>query len=243
MMDSMSDTVLLFVHQEHSVAGHMATLFSERGYKFERCCPCMGDPVPESAEPYAAVVMFGGPMSANDCAMDGIRKELDFIPKILGAEVPFLGLCLGGQLLARVLGAKISTHDAGHIEAGFTKIYPTEAGRAWFEESDIFYQWHREGFDVPETATLLATGDIFPNQAFSYGKNAIATQFHPEITREMIDRWTMHGAHRLGRPGAQPRQAHLKGWDLFNKNVDRWGRSLLDRFGLHGTTAMVEAVE
>ena len=243
MKDSMSDTVLLVVHQKYSVAGHIGALFAERGYKLEQVCPCAGDETPQSAEPYAAVVMFGGPMSANDCAMDGIRKELDFIPKILEAEVPFLGLCLGGQMLARVLGGKITAHPEGHIESGFTRIYPTEAGRDWFTETDIFYQWHREGFEVPESATLLATGDVFANQAFVYGTNAIGTQFHPEITRDMIDRWTMHGAHRLGRPGAQPRQAHIKGWELFNGRIDRWGRSLLDRFGLRGTTRLVEAAD
>jgi GMP synthase (glutamine-hydrolysing) len=243
MKDPMSDTVLLVVHQKYSVAGHMGTLFEERGYKLERCCPCNGDEMPQSAEHYAAVVMFGGPMSANDCSLDGIRAELDFIPKILDAGVPFLGLCLGGQMLARVLGGKITGHQAGHIESGFTRIYPTEAGEEWFKESDIFYQWHREGFEVPDSATLLATGDIFPNQAFVYGENAIGTQFHPEITRDMIDRWTMHGAHRLGRPGAQPRQAQIKGWELFNERVDRWGRSLLDRFGLRGATRLVEAAD
>ena len=173
-------------------------------------------------------------MSANDCWMPGIKAELDFVPKVLEAEIPFLGLCLGGQILARVLGADVRPHADGHIESGYTRIYPTEAGREWFAESDIFYQWHREGFDTPSTATLIAKGDIFPNQAFVYNKSAIATQFHPEITREMIDRWTMHGAHRLNRPGAQPRQAHIMGWELFNERIDLWVKSLLDRFQLFG---------
>lgn len=239
----MSDTVLLVVHQKTSVAGHMGTLFSERGYELETCCPCAGAEMPKRAEDYAAVVMFGGPMSANDCSMDGIRAELDFIPKVLDAKVPFLGLCLGGQMLARVLGAKIGPHPDGLVESGFTRIKPTEAGSDWFAECDTFYQWHREGFDVPETATLLASGDIYPNQAFVYGENAIATQFHPEITRDMIDRWTMHGAHRLGRPGAQPRQAHVKGWELFSERVDRWGRGLLDRFALRGPAHLAEAAD
>jgi GMP synthase (glutamine-hydrolysing) len=59
----------------------------------------------------------------------------------------------------------------------------------------------------------------------------------------MIDRWTMHGAHRLGRPGAQPRLAHVKGWEMFNEQVDRWGRSLLDRFGLRGPARLAEAAD
>ena len=226
--------VLLIVHQKKSVSGHIGALLSNLGYNLDKRCPCIGDPLPQNLENYVAVVVFGGPMSANDCGMEGIKKELDFIPDVLKLKIPFLGLCLGGQLLARVLGAKVSPHELGHIESGFTKIYPTKIGEDWFSESDIFYQWHREGFNVPDGAQLLAKGDKFPNQAFVYGSNAIATQFHPEITRDMIDRWTMHGAHRLNRPGAQPRQAHVKGWELYNKQIDLWSKSLLNRFGLKG---------
>ena len=228
------NTILLIVHQKKSVSGHIGTLLSNLGYNLDKRCPCIGDPLPENLENYAAVVVFGGPMSANDCAMEGIKKELDFIPDVLKLKMPFLGLCLGGQLLARVLGAKVSPHELGHIESGFTKIYPTKIGEDWFSESDIFYQWHREGFNVPDGAQLLAKGDKFPNQAFVYGSNAIATQFHPEITRDMIDRWTMHGAHRLNRPGAQPRQAQVKGWEVYNQQIDLWSKSLLNRFGLKG---------
>ena len=228
------NTILLIVHQKKSVAGHIGTLLSNLGYNLDKRCPCIGDPLPQNIENYAAVVVFGGPMSANDCAMEGIKKELDFIPDVLKLKMPFLGLCLGGQLLARVLGAKVSPHELGHIESGFTKIYPTKIGEDWFAESDIFYQWHREGFNVPDGAQLLAKGDKFPNQAFVYGSNAIATQFHPEITRDMIDRWTMHGAHRLNRPGAQPRQAQVKGWEVYNQQIDLWSKSLLNRFGLKG---------
>ena len=228
------NTILLIVHQKKSVSGHIGTLLSNLGYNLDKRCPCIGDPLPQNIENYAAVVVFGGPMSANDCAMEGIKKELDFIPDVLKLKMPFLGLCLGGQLLARVLGAKVSPHELGHIESGFTKIYPTKIGEDWFAESDIFYQWHREGFNVPDGAQLLAKGDKFPNQAFVYDSNAIATQFHPEITRDMIDRWTMHGAHRLNRPGAQPRQAQVKGWEVYNQQIDLWSKSLLNRFGLKG---------
>ncbi|MBH67406.1 MAG: hypothetical protein CMM58_03545 [Rhodospirillaceae bacterium] len=239
----MTDTVLLVVHQKKSVPGHIGSLFSERGYLFDRRCPCEGDPLPEEPEAYAAIVFFGGPMSANDCSMPGIKAELEFIPKILKAKIPFFGLCLGGQMLARVLGAQVAPHKDGHIESGYTRIYPTELGKDWFSNSNIFYQWHKEGFEMPRTANLLATGDIFPNQAFVYGENAIATQFHPEITREMIDRWTMHGAHRLNRTGAQPRQAHVKGWEIFNESIEMWSRSILDRFGLHGSKTLADVAD
>ncbi|MGB1844180.1 MAG: GMP synthase, partial [Thalassobaculaceae bacterium] len=65
----MQDTVLLIVHQKKSVPGHIGHLFDERGYKFDRRCPCLGDELPKELDSYAAVVIFGGPMSANDCWM------------------------------------------------------------------------------------------------------------------------------------------------------------------------------
>ena len=74
------------------------------------------------------------------------------------------------------------------------------------------YQWHADGFDLPEGAELLAIGGAdFPNQAFRYGK-AVGLQFHPEVTYHMMCRWTIRGAERLTRPGAQSRPLHLGGW-------------------------------
>jgi GMP synthase (glutamine-hydrolysing) len=116
MKEKTSNIVLLIVHQKKSVAGHIGALLAERGYNLERCCPCTGDTLPVNLDSYAAVVVFGGPMSANDCSIEGIRQELNFIPKVLKAEIPFLGLCLGGQMLARVLGAEVTPHKKGHIE-------------------------------------------------------------------------------------------------------------------------------
>ena len=114
--------ILLIVHQKKSVSGHIGTLLSNLGYNLDKRCPCIGDPLPQNLENYAAVVVFGGPMSANDCAMEGIQKELDFIPDVLKLKIPFLGLCLGGQLLARVLGAKVSPHELGHIAVSYTHL-------------------------------------------------------------------------------------------------------------------------
>ena len=232
MTATMSGTALLLVHQSESDTGRIGVMLANRGFEIERCCPCAGDILPQDAAAYDVVVSYGGPMSANDCGIDGIRNELNFIPTVLAAGIPFIGLCLGGQLLARALGARVSPHPRGLVEAGFMRIRPTAAGRDWFVESDMFYQWHREGFEVPDSATLLATGDVYPNQAFIYGDNAVATQFHPEVTRDMIDRWTMHGVHQLGQGAAQPCRAHIVGWTLYQARVGRWAAAMLDRLGL-----------
>ena len=239
-----SDTILVLVHQKTSTPGRIGELLEERGYRIDRRCACIGEDIPESVDGYAGVVVFGGPMSANDdgCS-EGIRKELDFIPKVLDAGVPFFGICLGGQLLARVLGANVAPHADGHVEVGYYRVSPTDAGRHLFEHSEHFYQFHREGFEVPETATLLATGaESYPNQAFSYG-NALGIQFHPEITRAMIDRWTMGGAHRMDCPGGQPRRAHLIGHRLFDAGIERWSRNALTWLGMPGAAAMADAAD
>ena len=70
------NTILLIVHQKKSVSGHIGILLSSLGYNLDKRCPCIGDPLPQNLENYAAVVVFGGPMSANDCDMEGIKLSL-----------------------------------------------------------------------------------------------------------------------------------------------------------------------
>ena len=123
---------------------------------------------------------------------------------------PFLGICLGAQMLAHHLGSRVFRHPDGHAEVGYYPIRPTEIGRAvcdpWPEQ---VYQWHREGFDLPLGADLLAEGDSFPVQAFRYGGSAFALQFHPDVTHAMMCRWTTRGHERMLLPNAKPRVAHF----------------------------------
>lgn len=242
-----SDRFLIVVHQKHSTPGRVGELLESRGYQLDRRCPCIGDDLPENLSDYAGVAVFGGPMSANDCQrLDGIRYEIDFTKRVLDADVPYLGLCLGAQILARALGGTVAPHPEKHVEIGYTKVLPTDTAIAegLFEHADHFFQWHREGFTVPEGATMLATGtNSFPNQAYRYGDKAYGLQFHPEITIDMIHRWNMGGGHRLNVPGGQPKRAHVKGWELFNDGIGRWTLALFDRLGLHPVRELQSAAE
>jgi len=149
--------IAIVVHQQHSRPGRVGALLEKRGYELHRLCPNFGCELPEDVSEYAGVVIFGGPMSANDCdTLDCIRNELDWIPKVVEARVPFLGLCLGAQLLTRTLGGKVAPHPEGRVEIGYTKVEPTEAGRAWFPSPMHVYEWHREGMVMPECCELLA---------------------------------------------------------------------------------------
>lgn len=227
------DKVLIVLHQKHSTPGRVGALLEERGYTLERRCPCLGCDLPANLGEYAGVVVFGGPMSANDDDLDGIRREIAHVDTVLEAGVPYFGICLGGQILARALGGEVTRHPDRHVEVGYTKVLPTEHAGDLFNASQHFYQFHRDGFEIPKSAELLATGtNAFPNQAFRYGEKAYGIQFHPEITIDMIHRWNMGGAHRLSYPGAQPKRAQVKGWELFDAGVRDWTLGLFDRMGL-----------
>jgi GMP synthase (glutamine-hydrolysing) len=217
--------MLLILHQEHSSPGRVGLRLKARGHPLDIRRPRFGDPLPETLAEHAGVVVFGGPMSAND-EEDFVRRETDWLSVPLAEKAPFLGLCLGGQMLARQLGARIYPHPEGHVEIGYYPLKATEAGRRLLDWPDRVHHFHREGFDLPAGATLLAEGDLFTNQAFSYGPTAFAIQFHIELTTAMVGRWTTRSAQRGPRPGAQPAPLHFEGRALHD-----WKTSaFLDRF-------------
>ena len=216
--------IAIVVHQEQSRPGRVGALLEKRGYELHRLCPNLGCDLPEDMSDYAGVVIFGGPMSANDCGtLAGIKCELDWIPKVIEAGVPYLGLCLGAQLLTRALGGRVSPHPEGKIEVGYVDIEPTEAGRAWFKGPMKVYQWHREGMDIPDCCELLATNDTYPVQGFRCGPNAFGFQFHPEVTlRDEGDLDAQFGApETTRRPAARCASQHARALRSAARPLDR----------------------
>ncbi|MGD9867918.1 MAG: glutamine amidotransferase [Hyphomicrobiales bacterium] len=228
--------VLLIVHQEHSCPGHVANWFAAHGYPIDLRRPRYGDPLPESLSGHVGAVIFGGPQSAND-PDDYIRTETAWLDVPLKEAKPFLGICLGAQMLANQLGARVGFDPDGYAEIGFYPVRPTAEGRAMADWPGQFYQWHREGFDLPSGAVLLAEGERFPNQAFRYGPAAFAVQFHPEITQRLVCRWTTRAAHRMVLPGARPRPLHLAGHLEHGPGQRRWLDGFLSRWVRLGANA------
>ena len=197
------------------------------GYALDERRPSCGDPLPETLESHAGVVILGGPMSAND-DHDYIGREIEFAGVALKEGKPLLGICLGAQIIARHLGERVAPHPEGRMEIGYYPLEPTAAGDALCAHlfPRIVYQWHREGFDLPQGAELLARGGDFPIQAFRYG-SATALQFHPEVSYSTICRWTTRGVERMEAPGAQDRQTHFDGWFRFDAAISRWTQAFL----------------
>src|SRR5712692_4272468 len=140
--------VLIVLHQEQSTPGRVGHYFQARGIPLDIRRPRFGDPLPDTLAAHSGAVIFGGPMSVND-SDDHIRTEIEWIRVPLTESKPFLGICLGAQMLARHLGAAVGVHPEGKAEVGYYPIRPTEIGRAvcggW---PGYVYQWHREGFDL-----------------------------------------------------------------------------------------------
>ena len=232
--------ILIIVHQTQSDPGCVGQILKTNGYELDIRCPSNNEQLPTTMDSHDGVVIFGGPMSANDSHLPFIRQELDWIPMALAAEKPFLGICLGAQLLARVLGAKISPHADGMTEIGYFPIVPTPPSASpYFEQPLNVYHWHREGFELPQGATKLAEGEVFVNQAFRYGKAAYGLQFHPEATEVIVKRWTTLGAKMLVLPGAQSREEQISKHALYGVAKDNWLKGFLRLWLEDGVVASV----
>lgn len=226
----MSALVLIILHQEHSTPGRIGHALVERGFALDIRRPRFGEPLPGTMAEHAGAIIFGGPQSAND-EDEFVRRETDWLAVPLKEGKPFLGICLGAQMLARHLGGTVFCHRDGHVEVGYYPIRPTATGLALCDPWPAYvYQWHREGFDLPPGAELLAEGDTFSVQMFRAGGAAYGIQFHPEVTHAMMCRWTTRGHARMELPNARPRVAHFEDRPAYDFAIRAWLSTFLDRW-------------
>lgn len=219
--------VLVVLHQETSTPGRIGNVLRALGYDLDIRRPRLGDALPETLDEHAGAVIFGGPMSAND-GDDYIRREIDWIEVPLREQRPFLGICLGAQMLAKQLGASVAPHPQGLVQIGYYPIRPTDAGLALCPDWPAqVYHWHREGFELPRGTELLAAGEDFPMQAYRWG-NAFGLQFHPDVTFRMMCCWTARCSTDL--LGAQPRHQHFEGRAIHDAVERAWLKSFIGRW-------------
>lgn len=225
----MAAAVLLIHHMDDGPEDRVASHLSRRGFALDWRNPARGDPFPEPGAAYAAAVVYGGIQSVNDAPRDAwMRAEIQWIRRWVLEGGPYLGLCLGGQLLARALGAEVGPHPGGLHEIGFVPIVPTDAGGDVLPGPLHVYQWHNEGFAVPDDGELLATGEVYPNQAFRVGDRAFGLQFHPEATASMRGEWLDASEHMLDAPGAHPRSRQERDARRFDGPMEDWLLALID---------------
>ena len=218
----------MILHQAHSTPGRVGCLLSVAGVELDLRRPCLGDDLPGDLASYDGVIAFGGPMGAND-DLDFLKREIAWLDVVLTSGKPHLGICLGAQLLAKALGAKVYGYEDGRTERGYYPVHATDAGRALCDAPfpRHVYQWHRDGFQLPRGARLLASGgEDFPNQAFSHGP-AVGLQFHPDVTAHMMTRWVNGPRADLGSRGARPAETHFEDRSRFDGVMLEWLRAFL----------------
>jgi len=189
--------VLQHIACEHP--GVFSEVIAERGVEPVAVELDEGQPLPDWRE-FDGVVAMGGPMGVGDDAEHPwLAAEKRWIAEAVGAGRPFLGVCLGVQLLAAALGARV--YEAPAPEVGLLDVELTPAGRddplfVGIDDKVVSLQWHGDTFDLPEGAVRLASSPMVANQAFRAGARAYGVQFHLEVTGVMAREWGDIPAYR-----------------------------------------------
>jgi GMP synthase (glutamine-hydrolysing) len=191
--------ILALQHTWDDPPGHLGEIMEEYGIACD-VVDVEKEPIPVDPAVYDAVISLGGPQQASDDEKyPYLAAEKVFILKAVEQDMPYLGICLGAQLLAHALGAPVTRHHM--TEVGFYQVQLTEEGKA-----DAFFQglpgyqevvhWHEDSFALPGGSVRLATSENTLNQAFRFGRRAYGLQYHIELTPAMLDTWLRYPAYR-----------------------------------------------
>jgi GMP synthase-like glutamine amidotransferase len=185
-----SRKVLAFRHVPYESLGRIADSLEQHDIDCEYVDLNCGAARPDAGGADGLIFM-GGPMSAND-DLPYIRHELEIITAAISRGLPILGVCLGSQLIAKALGARVYPNNVPEI--GWYPVHWTPAAahdrlHQGLEAPETVFHWHGETFDLPPGAELLASSEACRNQAYSAGANVYGLQYHLEVTPEMLDDW------------------------------------------------------
>ncbi len=228
--------VLVLQHIECEPPGEYEDVLKERGAAIHRVELDEGEPLPDRRG-YDAIVAMGGPMSVNDdYEFPWLADEKWLIGDAVRAGTPFWGACLGVQLLAASLGARV--YPGPSPEVGLATVNLTSEAAA----DPVFrglprelptLQWHGDTFDLPRGAVRLAGSALYPNQAFRWGDRAYGVQFHLEVTVELARRWgdvAEYEAYldRVLGPGSLPRL--IEEFSSRERELRAFGRAMFERW-------------
>lgn len=217
-------------HAPFETPANLASWLLRRGASLSTTRLWAGDPLPPP-EAFDWLLVMGGAMNADEEERyPWLAPEKRAIERAIAARKHVIGICLGSQLIARVLGAKVTRNR--HPEIGWFPIERAEGaetsavGRALPARAEVFH-WHGDTFALPEGAVQLARSAATEQQGFSYGDRVLALQFHPEMTRETVIAFADSGAAELvPGPWIQTREAMLADASRFPRLEALLGRML-----------------
>jgi GMP synthase-like glutamine amidotransferase len=186
--------VAIFRYARTEGPGHFATFLSEHGLLFTLIRLDEGEPVPESCDEFSGMAFMGGPMSAND-ELPWTQPVLRLMRCAVAGRMPVIGHCLGGQMLSRAMGGRVTRNPVKEIGWVPVKVDASPLAATWFDGLTGFdaFQWHEDTFTIPPNAERILTGATCPNQAYVLDGIHLGMQCHVEVNAEMIDTWCRIG--------------------------------------------------
>ena len=193
--------ILVFQHVPYEPLGTLDPLLKGAGFRIRYVNFGRDPDARPRLENYAAIVVLGGPMSANDTdAYPNLATEIGILADALERDMSVLGICLGAQLLARALGGAVRRNPRREI--GWHDVELTAAGEqdpvlSTFAQCQRVFQWHEDGIDLPPDCVHLASSAHSDVQAFRHGEHGYGLQFHLEVDTPLVERWLTVPANRV----------------------------------------------
>lgn len=189
--------VAIFRHLPIEGPGYFATFLDNNHIPWRLIKIDAGETLPTSIHDFSGLVFMGGPMSVND-DLPWIGQELSLIRRAVAADVPVLGHCLGGQLMAKALGGAVSVNPVKEMGWGEVSVPDNPVAQTWFGAVTGFnsFHWHGEAFSIPQDATCILSSPYCENQAFALGMH-LGMQCHVEMTERLVVDWCSVGAEEL----------------------------------------------
>ncbi len=198
--------VLVVRHHLEENLGSLEKIFIERGIPFTYRDVFRQEMLPLRLNAYSGFIVLGGFMGVYEQdEYPFLKEEITWLSTVLEAKKPVLGICLGSQLVAKALGARVYRGEAGP-EIGWKSVHLTESGKTDpvfqnIPEAFVPIQWHGDTFDLPSGVKLLASSEMYPHQAFRFGEKVYAFQFHFEANQRLVDYWMESDPETMEKAG------------------------------------------
>jgi GMP synthase-like glutamine amidotransferase len=204
--------VLIFRHSATEGPGYFTTFLDNHDIPWKLVRIDAGDAVPDTLNGVSGICLMGGPMSVND-DLPWIPPVLALIRQAVASDIPVIGHCLGGQLMAKALGGSVGRNPMKEIGWGDVRVTDADAARPWLGNAMqpmLAFHWHGETFSLPPGATRILESAWCANQAYVLHDRHIGMQCHVEMTSELIASWCDNGAAEIAAsdsPGVQSTDA------------------------------------
>ena len=228
----MSLRIHYFRHVPYEGLGHIETWAKKHGHELSVTEFYNGHVLPD-IDSIDWLIVMGGSMSVYDENIPWLKDEKDFIKKVIDAGKTVIGICLGAQLIADVLGAGVYPNKEKEIGWWPVKLTPEGEKNPLLmdlPEEFVTFHWHGDTFDIPKEATHLISSDVCSNQAFLYNDKVLALQFHFEMTEDAVKDIVENGRHELVEaPHIEPEERILSQAGYFIPDNNKWLEMILDR--------------